>query len=527
MRLGAQRCPIKPARWRLDLRREVNERHRHRYEVNNTYVPKLEAAGMVISARTPTEDLPEMMELPAETHPWFVGVQFHPEFTSNPRTGHPLFIAYVQAALARKGAVKAAWKHESLRLRGRARPAPVPDRRALRHRIARDGDRYRRRSCGDLPRSGSTFIYKSSYDKANRSSGKSFRGLGMEQGLDILADVQEADRRAGADRRPRTRSPRGRRRGGRRAADAGLPLPPDRFHPGLRASGKPVNIKKGQFMAPGDMKQVVLKAREAQCRRDADSIMVCERGASFGYNNLVSDMRSLAIMRETGCPVVFDATHSVQLPGGQGDRSGGQREFVPVLARAAVAVGVSGLFMETHPDPAKAMSDGPMPGRCRRWRRCSNNWWNSMRWSIMSAIVDVVAREILDSRGNPTVEADVLLESGVMGRAAVPSGASTGSREAIELRDGDGALPRQGRAAGRRERQHRNLRGHHRPRRRGAGLHRQGVLIDLDGTENKSRLGANAMLAVSMAVAKAAAEEAGLPLYRYFGGSGPMACRCR
>jgi 2-dehydro-3-deoxyphosphooctonate aldolase (KDO 8-P synthase) len=131
------------------------------------------------------------------------------------------------------------------------------------------------------------------------------------------------------------------------------------------ASGKPVNIKKGQFMAPGDMKQVVLKAKEAIVATaggadvDTNTIMVCERGASFGYNNLVSDMRSLAIMRETACPVVFDATHSVQLPGGQGDRSGGQREFVPVLARAAVAVGVAGLFMETHPDPAKAMSDGP------------------------------------------------------------------------------------------------------------------------------------------------------------------------
>jgi 2-dehydro-3-deoxyphosphooctonate aldolase (KDO 8-P synthase) len=123
------------------------------------------------------------------------------------------------------------------------------------------------------------------------------------------------------------------------------------------ASGKPVNIKKGQFMAPGDMKQVVLKAKEANA--GADSIMVCERGASFGYNNLVSDMRSLAIMRETGCPVVFDATHSVQLPGGQGDRSGGQRQFVPLLARAAVAAGVSGLFMETHPEPDKALADGP------------------------------------------------------------------------------------------------------------------------------------------------------------------------
>jgi 2-dehydro-3-deoxyphosphooctonate aldolase (KDO 8-P synthase) len=204
---------------------------------------------------------------------------------------------------------------------------------------------------------GLNFIYKSSYDKANRSSGKSFRGLGMEQGLAILADVRKqldvpvltdvhAEHEVAAV-----------------AAVVDVLQTPaflcrqTDFIQACAASGKPVNIKKGQFMAPGDMKQVVLKAREVN--GGADNIMVCERGASFGYNNLVSDMRSLAIMRETGCPVVFDATHSVQLPGGQGDRSGGQREFVPVLARAAVAVGVAGLFMETHPDPDKAMSDGP------------------------------------------------------------------------------------------------------------------------------------------------------------------------
>jgi 2-dehydro-3-deoxyphosphooctonate aldolase (KDO 8-P synthase) len=204
---------------------------------------------------------------------------------------------------------------------------------------------------------GLNFIYKSSYDKANRSSGKSFRGLGMELGLDILADVKkqigvpvltdvhaEHEVAAVASVVDVLQTP------------AFLCRQTD-FIQACAASGKPVNIKKGQFMAPGDMKQVVLKAREAN--DGADSIMVCERGASFGYNNLVSDMRSLAIMRETGCPVVFDATHSVQLPGGQGDRSGGQREFVPVLARAAVAVGVCGLFMETHPDPAMALSDGP------------------------------------------------------------------------------------------------------------------------------------------------------------------------
>ena len=204
---------------------------------------------------------------------------------------------------------------------------------------------------------GIPFIYKSSYDKANRSSGTSFRGPGMDQGLAILADVRRelgvpvlTDVHA-ADQAQEVAS----------VVDvlqtpAFLCRQTDFIH-AVAATGKPVNIKKGQFLAPGDMKNVVAKAREANA--GADTIMVCERGVSFGYNNLVSDMRSLAIMRETGCPVVFDATHSVQLPGGQGTRSGGQREFVPVLARAAVAVGVSGIFMETHPDPERALSDGP------------------------------------------------------------------------------------------------------------------------------------------------------------------------
>ncbi|MBK9021934.1 MAG: 3-deoxy-8-phosphooctulonate synthase [Sulfuritalea sp.] len=204
---------------------------------------------------------------------------------------------------------------------------------------------------------GVNFIYKSSYDKANRSSGKSFRGLGLEQGLDILADVKK---QLGV---PVLTDVHAEHQVAAVASVVDVLQTPaflcrqTDFIQACAASGKPVNIKKGQFMAPGDMKQVVLKAREVN--GGADNIMVCERGASFGYNNLVSDMRSLAIMRETGCPVVFDATHSVQLPGGQGDRSGGQREFVPVLARAAVAVGIAGLFMETHPDPAKALSDGP------------------------------------------------------------------------------------------------------------------------------------------------------------------------
>jgi len=208
---------------------------------------------------------------------------------------------------------------------------------------------------------GIPFIYKSSFDKANRSSGESYRGPGMQEGLQILADVR---------------------------AQLGVPVLTDvhtaeqvhevaaavdilqtpaflcrqtDFIRACAASLKPVNIKKGQFLAPHDMLQVVKKARAAaiEAGGDGETIMVCERGASFGYNNLVSDMRSLAIMRETQCPVVFDATHSVQLPGGQGSSSGGQREFVPVLARAAVAVGVAGVFMETHPDPDKALSDGP------------------------------------------------------------------------------------------------------------------------------------------------------------------------
>ena len=203
---------------------------------------------------------------------------------------------------------------------------------------------------------GIPFIYKSSYDKANRSSGKSFRGTGIEQGLKILEDVKKQigvpvltdihaieEISAAAAVVDVLQTP------------AFLCRQTD-FIQAAAGAGKPVNIKKGQFLAPWDMKQVVDKARQAS---GADNIMVCERGASFGYNNLVSDMRSLMVMRETGCPVVFDATHSVQLPGGQGDKSGGQREFVPVLARAAVAGGISGLFMETHPDPDLALSDGP------------------------------------------------------------------------------------------------------------------------------------------------------------------------
>ena len=210
-------------------------------------------------------------------------------------------------------------------------------------------------------RLGIPYIFKASFDKANRSSGKSFRGPGRDGGLEILANVRHqigvpvlTDVHGIDDIAPVA------------AVCDVLQTPAflcrqTDFIAACAASGKPVNIKKGQFLAPGDMQHVVDKARDAARGAGVteDTIMVCERGASFGYNNLVSDMRSLAIMRRIGCPVVFDATHSVQLPGGQGTSSGGQREFVPVLARAAVATGIHGLFMEAHPDPAKAMSDGP------------------------------------------------------------------------------------------------------------------------------------------------------------------------
>ena len=199
-------------------------------------------------------------------------------------------------------------------------------------------------------------VFKSSYDKANRSSSKSFRGVGMEEGLRILSEVR---RQIGV---PVLTDVHTEGEIAEAAAVVDVLQTPaflcrqtDFIH-AVAAAGKPVNIKKGQFLAPDDMKNVVAKAREASGR---DNILVCERGTCFGYHNLVSDMRSLAIMRATGCPIVFDATHSVQLPGGQGATSGGQREFVPVLARAAVAAGIAGVFMETHPDPARAPSDGP------------------------------------------------------------------------------------------------------------------------------------------------------------------------
>ena len=208
---------------------------------------------------------------------------------------------------------------------------------------------------------GIPFIFKSSFDKANRSSGTSFRGPGMEKGLEILAKVKKTLQvPVLTDVHTEAEVPHGAAVVDVLQTPAFLCRQTDFIH-AVAQSGKPVNIKKGQFLAPHDMKNVIDKARAAAREKGLpeDNFMACERGASFGYNNLVSDMRSLAIMRETGAPVVYDATHSVQLPGGQGTSSGGMREMVPVLSRAAVAVGVAGLFMETHPDPRNALSDGP------------------------------------------------------------------------------------------------------------------------------------------------------------------------
>ena len=245
-------------------------------------------------------------------------------------------------------------------------------------------------------RLGVPFIYKSSFDKANRSSGKSFRGPGFDAGLKILADVRE---RIGV---PVLTDVHEIHQIEPVAAVVDVLQTPaflvrqTDFIRAVATCGKPVNIKKGQFLAPHDMKNVIDKAREAAIEAaggDAaagDRFMVCERGVSFGYNNLVSDMRSLAIMRETGCPVVFDATHSVQLPGGQGTASGGQREFVPVLARAAVAAGVAGVFMETHPDPARALSDGP------------NAWPLDRMESLLRTLRDVDA--LVKAAGFPETE---------------------------------------------------------------------------------------------------------------------------
>jgi 2-dehydro-3-deoxyphosphooctonate aldolase (KDO 8-P synthase) len=344
---------------------------------------------------------------------------------------------------------------------------------------------------------GVPFIFKSSYDKANRSSGTSFRGPGMEKGLEILAKVRrelavpvltdvhrEEEIAAAAEVVDVLQTP------------AFLCRQTD-FIRAVAQSGKPVNIKKGQFLAPHDMTNVLDKARAGA--RDAglseDRFMACERGASFGYNNLVSDMRSLAIMRETKAPVVFDATHSVQLPGGQGTSSGGQREFVPVLARAAVAVGIAGIFMETHPRPAEALSDGPNACRCSTCARFSSS--SSSSTAPSSRGRSSSARSTPDLECTSPSQQDKNDErhrrhrrprdprqprqSDRRMRRAPRIGNDGPRRGAVgrvdRLARGDraarrrpGALRRQGRAARDRAHQHRDQRGRARPRLERAGV---------------------------------------------------------
>jgi 3-deoxy-8-phosphooctulonate synthase len=342
MRLGAQESRILSGTLARKVygRDVIHERHRHRYEFNNNYLEAMQKAGFSISAFS-EDGLVEIVELPG--HPWFIGVQFHPEFTSNPRDGHPLFTSFVRERVKLAGSEIGPDRPLFLI----AGPCVVES-----PQLTQDIAGELKEITGSL---GIPFVFKASYDKANRSSRSSFRGPGIEQGLKVLADVR---RQHGV---PVLTDVHEDTPLGEVASVVDVLQTPaflvrqTNFIVNVCSQGKPVNVKKGQFLSPWEMSNVVEKARST----GNDGIMVCERGFSFGYNNLVSDMRALAVMREFGAPVVFDATHSVQLPGGKGTASGGQREFVPVLARAAVAAGVAGIFMETHPDPDKALSDGP------------------------------------------------------------------------------------------------------------------------------------------------------------------------
>ena len=381
MRLGAQSSDVKPGTLAHEIYGDVvTERHRHRYEANVNYLDQLREAGLVISALTQREQLTEIVELPQDVHPWFMGVQFHPEFKSTPWDGHPLFNAFIKAALstsqaARRGGATSPRRRCCMKLCGFEVGLDQPFFLIAGPCVV-ESEQLQMDTAGTLKEItaalGIPFIFKCSYDKANRSSRHLLPRPGHGQGP---GDPGQGEARAGpADADRRAHRSRDRRRSAEVVDVLQTPAFLCRQTDFIRAvaqSGKPVNIKKGQFLAPHDMKNVIDKARAAAREKGLpeDSFMACERGASFGYNNLVSDMRSLAIMRETGAPVVFDATHSVQLPGGQGTSSGGQREFVPVLARAAIAVGVAGVFMETHPDPAKALSRRPERGAAKHMQR--------------------------------------------------------------------------------------------------------------------------------------------------------------
>ena len=365
MRLGAQSSDVARGTLAHKIYGDVvTERHRHRYEANVNYLNKLRQAGLVISALDAARATDRDRRAAAGRAPLVHGRAVPPRVQVHPLGRPPAVQLLHQGRGGPPGRRQQVAQGRRMNLCGYEVGLDRPFFLIAGPCVV-ESEQLQMDTAGTLKEItsalGIPFIFKSSYDKANRSSGASFRGPGMQRGLEILAKVKK---------------------------DLGLPIITDVHSEGeiaevakvvdvlqtpaflcrqtdfIRAvaqSGRPVNIKKGQFLAPHDMKNVIDKARAAAKEKGLpeDSFMACERGASFGYNNLVSDMRSLAIMRETGAPVVFDATHSVQLPGGQGTTSGGQREMVPVLARAAIAVGVAGVFMETHPDPAKALSDGP------------------------------------------------------------------------------------------------------------------------------------------------------------------------
>ena len=374
MRLGAQEVELGEGTPGAHAVRRglIRERHRHRYEFNNNYLEQFRKAGLKFSGFS-HDGLVEIVELPG--HPWFVATQFHPEFTSNPRDGHPLFTGFIKAARAARAAQlpAAASLVKLAGHAGRQRPAAVPDRRPLRHREPRRWWSMWPATCMELTRApwhalrvqglvrqgqpllGAAAFAARAWSRAWRSS----KACASKFGVPVLTDVHEdtpLDEVA--------------------AVVDVLQTPAflcrqTNFIQAVARAGKPVNIKKGQFLSPWEMGNVVDKARAT----GNDDIMVCERGFSFGYNNLVADMRSLAVMRGTGCPVIFDATHSVQLPGAQGQSSGGQREFVPVLARAAVAAGVAGRVHGNPPGSRdRRCRTGPTPGRWREWSRCSPRW---------------------------------------------------------------------------------------------------------------------------------------------------------
>ncbi len=379
MRLGAYPCRLREGTLarRIYGSEEISERHRHRYEVNQKYLKPLVDNGLVVSGMSPDGKFVEMVELP--DHPWYLGCQFHPEYKSKPTEPHP-----------------------AVRLLYPRRPRTAAERARRRRGGGRGGGRRRRMSPpvvelaagirtgpGALPivagpcviesaeqtlaagravaaigrALGTPIIFKASYDKANRSALGSFRGPGLERGLEVAGGGRRRDRDAAADRRARARAVRGRRP--RSATVLQIPAFLCRQTDlilAAAATGRAVNIKKGQFMAPGDMRRAVEKARST----GNDRITVTERGVTFGYRNLVVDMRSFDLMHDDGIAVIYDVTHSLQLPGAAGDQTGGDRRFAEPLARAAVAAGADGVYLEVHPDPERALSDSATqldPGR--------------------------------------------------------------------------------------------------------------------------------------------------------------------